>query len=110
MRPLIAILAVLGLAACGGGQSSRPQPSYENYNETRAPHAAPTEAQAASREQIRAAQQTLKDGGFYTGQVDGVWGPATQDALSRYQTAHNLPATGKLDQPTQDVMRQPPPP
>jgi peptidoglycan hydrolase-like protein with peptidoglycan-binding domain len=32
--------------------------------------------------------------------IDGDFGPATQSAVEQFQTAHGLPVTGLVDQPT----------
>lgn len=42
----------------------------------------------------RAVQQRLKDLGFYTGNVDGISGPATQRAVKLFQQQHHLDADG----------------
>jgi peptidoglycan hydrolase-like protein with peptidoglycan-binding domain len=54
----------------------------------------------SSPEMIRRAQVALKDQGYYEGQVDGIMGPRTSEALRTYQREHNLPETGRLDQET----------
>jgi hypothetical protein len=54
----------------------------------------------SSPEMIRRAQAALKDQGYYEGQVDGIMGPRTSQALRTYQREHNLPETGKLDPET----------
>jgi peptidoglycan hydrolase-like protein with peptidoglycan-binding domain len=54
----------------------------------------------SSPEMIRRAQNALKTQGYYEGQVDGVAGPRTSNALKTYQREHHLPETGKLDQET----------
>ena len=41
-------------------------------------------------------QQALADRGFFTGQVDGNWGPSSLDALKRFQASQNLDVDGKL--------------
>jgi len=45
-------------------------------------------------------QTVLQEQGHYKGEVDGLVGPQTQQALAVYQTAHNLAPTGAIDQPT----------
>ena len=35
-------------------------------------------------------QQALADRGFFTGSVDGNWGPSSLDALKRFQASQNL--------------------
>ena len=45
-------------------------------------------------------QQSLALAGYYTATVDGVYGPATVDAVEALQKAHDLPVTGAMDQAT----------
>ena len=45
-------------------------------------------------------QSTLQEQGYYRGEVDGLVGPLTQEALAAYQTAQNLEPTAAIDQPT----------
>lgn len=49
---------------------------------------------------IRSAQQQLKTDGYYTGPIDGVYGPMTQAAIKKYQSDKNLTVTGRLDKQT----------
>lgn len=52
------------------------------------------EAGALSTAQVKALQQALNDLGFEAGPADGLPGPATQNAIRRYQSAHGLPPDG----------------
>ncbi len=45
-------------------------------------------------------QATLQEQGYYRGEVDGLMGPLTRDALAGYQRDHGLVSTAALDQPT----------
>jgi N-acetylmuramoyl-L-alanine amidase len=45
-------------------------------------------------------QTVLQEQGLYKGEVDGLVGPMTQEALTAYQSALGLEATGTIDQPT----------
>ena len=47
-----------------------------------------------------ALQTSLSTAGYYDGPVDGVYGPATADAVAQLQTDEGLPATGFVDQAT----------
>ena len=51
-------------------------------------------------EQVRAAQQALKDKGHDPGEIDGKMGPKTQAALKDYQSKEGLKASGRLDAET----------
>ena len=58
------------------------------------------QAEAAVREYTAALQQSLLDAGDDDGEVDGVYGPATVDAIEGLQQAHGLPVTGTVDKAT----------
>ncbi len=58
------------------------------------------QAEAAVRAYTTALQQSLSDAGFYDGAVDGVYGPATVDAVEALQKTHGLPVTGTVDKAT----------
>ena len=45
-------------------------------------------------------QAVLQHQGFYQGEVDGLLGPLTRDALAAYQDAKGLERTAAIDQPT----------
>ena len=53
-----------------------------------------------SRDQIERLQQALNDNGFDSGEVDGVFGPQTSAALSRFQSKAGLQPTGRMDEQT----------
>src|SRR5215831_16491849 len=54
----------------------------------------------ASKDDIRNAQQALKDKGTYTGPVDGTMNAETKKALRDFQQKNNLEATGTLNHET----------
>jgi hypothetical protein len=45
-------------------------------------------------------QSVLQEQGYYHGEVDGLVGPLTQEALAEYQGAQGLEPTSAIDQPT----------
>ena len=45
-------------------------------------------------------QASLQEQGYYQGEVDGLMGPLTQQALADFQRDHGLITTAALDQPT----------
>ena len=47
-----------------------------------------------------ALQTVLKNAGLYSGEIDGVYGPATVDAVEQVQSTNGLPVTGYVDQAT----------
>ncbi len=51
-------------------------------------------------DQVRSAQENLKNLGFYTGPVDGALNADTKGAVRRFQMNHELNATGDLDSET----------
>lgn len=52
---------------------------------------------APTPERISEIQQALAKDGSYTGTPNGNWDDSTQDALRKFQEAHGLTPTGKLD-------------
>jgi len=49
-------------------------------------------------------QASLQEQGYYTGDVDGLLGPLTQDALVNFQNSNGLAPTGSIDEPTLDAL------
>jgi murein L,D-transpeptidase YcbB/YkuD len=64
------------------------------------------QAEAAVRDYTTALQRSLSDTGYYDGEVDGVYGPATVDAVETLQDAHSLPVTGTVDKATADALEE----
>ena len=66
-------------------------PQYDNENteavDDGVPVADPT---------VQAVQTQLTQLGYYNGPADGFFGPATRDAVAKYQIARNLTVTGSL--------------
>jgi Putative peptidoglycan binding domain len=49
-------------------------------------------------------QASLQEQGYYKGEVDGLLGPLTREALTAYQSDHGLYATAAIDEPTLDSL------
>jgi Putative peptidoglycan binding domain len=49
-------------------------------------------------------QAALQDMGYYDGEVDGLLGPITREALTAYQADHGLYTTAAIDEPTLDAL------
>ncbi len=57
-------------------------------------------AEQALTEYTVALQNALHTTGYYNGKIDGIYGPATVEAVKQLQTAKGLPATGYVDRAT----------
>jgi uncharacterized membrane protein YkoI len=60
-------------------------------------------ASLSSRD-IRRVQTALNRPGYDIDRVDGIWGPDTAQAVTRFQRQRGLPATGQLDQQTVNAL------
>jgi peptidoglycan hydrolase-like protein with peptidoglycan-binding domain len=58
------------------------------------------EAQNAVQDYTVKLQTALQTAGYYSGPIDGVYGPTTVAAVKQVQTANGLPVTGLVDQAT----------
>jgi peptidoglycan hydrolase-like protein with peptidoglycan-binding domain len=63
------------------------------------------QAEAAVRAYTTALQTSLSGAGYYDGEIDGVYGPATVGAVEALQQAHGLPSTGTVDKATADALQ-----
>jgi hypothetical protein len=73
---------------------------YDNTDNNSVPAADPT---------VEATQEELAQQGYYTGPVDGIFGPTTRDAVAKYQTANQLNVTGSLSPDTLQSLGLPEP-
>lgn len=64
---------------------------------------------AADSVTVQAVQTQLLQLGYYNGSIDGVFGPATRDAVARYQIAKQLSVTGSLSPDTLQSLGLPSP-
>ena len=58
------------------------------------------QAQEAVAGYTSALQEALAEAGYYDGEIDGVYGPETVDAIQALQEAAGLPTTGAMDKAT----------
>jgi Putative peptidoglycan binding domain len=56
---------------------------------------------------VEATQERLAQLGYYNGPVDGIFGPATRDAVANYQIANQLNVTGSLSPDTMQSLGLP---
>jgi len=60
----------------------------------------------ATGPQVKLLQTALKSLGFYTGAIDGSFGPATQSAVEQFQSANSLTADGVVGPQTLEKLKQ----
>jgi murein L,D-transpeptidase YcbB/YkuD len=63
------------------------------------------QARSAARDYTLALQKSLAEAGYLKGEVDGVYGPATVEAVQALQKANDLPVTGTVDKATDAALR-----
>lgn len=63
------------------------------------------QAEATVRAYTTALQEDLATAGFYTGAIDGVYGPQTVQAVEDLQEAAGLPVTGAMDRATTEALQ-----
>jgi peptidoglycan hydrolase-like protein with peptidoglycan-binding domain len=97
------LFCVASLSGCSLFRSPSPAPAPV-VSHAVTPAAASVRDSTMSQDQIKDAQTKLASEGLYAGKVDGVWGPSTEAAVSKYQSNHSLEATGKLNSQTLDSM------
>ena len=96
-----ALAATLSLSAVvAAAQTNAPNTTTANTNaaKKRGP------VFRATKEQIRRAQEILKQRNFYAGESTGKLDPATRDGLKKYQEAEGLKVTGTLNAATLQKM------
>ena len=88
-------------ASVGGSQSERARESGVPLPKG-SPHSGTVERGAgqSSMNNVKQAQQALKDKGYDPGPVDGMMGARTKEAIKSFQSASNIEATGTLDAET----------
>lgn len=64
------------------------------------PQEQPTITIGARGDQVRIVQKYLADGGFYAGEIDGIFGPVTAKAVKDFQRSSYLPVNGIVDKET----------
>ncbi len=63
-----------------------------------------TYARGSSGETVREIQQLLLDWGYYSGEVDGVFGSQTEDAVEYFQRKNGLTVDGKVGPATLEAL------
>ena len=68
-----------------------------------------SEQSAPALSLVEEAQKLLHTAGYYTGEVDGLYGPMTRDAVIRFQSEHALEENGQISKALLNSMRDAPP-
>ena len=63
-----------------------------------------TYAKGSSGETVREIQQLLLDWGYYSGEVDGIFGSETEDAVEYFQSKNGLTVDGKVGPATLEAL------
>ncbi len=92
---LLVLMASPGVALAQLPGEPKPPLQYDPVADMRY-----TFERGAPNETVRAAQQVLRDKGYYRSAVDGVLGPEVRAAISTFQKAQGLKRTASLDRPT----------
>lgn len=111
--------AAFGAGAQYGGQQqtqggSVQQPPYQGEETAQQADVQPSIGQdqgaqgmqaALSDDAVRQLQQKLKDEGYYQeGDVDGIWGPKTEQAVQSFQESQGIESSGQLNAQTVDAL------
>ena len=75
------------------------------YADQNAPAAYTDQPQSYDGSRVTEVQRALAREGYYDGAIDGTIGPATRNALRRYQREHGLEGTGRIDQGVIEALR-----
>jgi peptidoglycan hydrolase-like protein with peptidoglycan-binding domain len=101
------IAAPAAAQTAGEGKSKTPSAAPSTGGDTAKPDAMKSDSMksdtmksAGNREQVKSAQEALKQKGFDPGAADGVMGPKTRTALKDFQKKEKLNETGRLDAET----------
>lgn len=97
-----------GVGAAGGayGEQAVEEAREATQSQTQMEQSAAAQPARMSREEIRQAQRVLQERGYYRGQIDGIVGPRTREAVAQYQRRQGLPQTAQLDGRTVDSLMQ----
>ena len=99
---LVAGLAVVAAVLLYGSYATS-QGVQQPVPGSRTPHP-DTLSAGWAEDNVREVQMKLREGGFYSGEIDGVYSSELAAALTRYQIRNGLPITGQLDVDTSKAL------
>jgi phage tail tape-measure protein len=92
--PVGAVVGGVGGAYAGNEVAGKPTVSGSTSSPSSARPSSPYESGL-----VRNVQQALNDKGYNAGPIDGQWGPATEDAVRKFQRASGLTETANSSNP-----------
>lgn len=96
----LAVIAMGATAACVSRTAAKP----ETPSEYSAVLPAAVLKQGARGNEVKEVQRRLKDWGYYSGAVDGIYGAGTMDAVRRFQEKNGLTADGVCGKATYQAL------
>ena len=72
------------------------------------PHPAGTYRNGDTGDEVKTIQKSLKEKNYYKGPINGKFGPLTEEAVIRFQTANNLEVDGIVGKITLELIKTPP--
>jgi hypothetical protein len=114
VAPLLLVLWAAGAFGGGGPSPTRPVTTATQAPPTTTAPTAPVPVQPPATtltpgntgDQVKHLQRALARLGYSPGRVDGSYGPATQNALKRFQQANSLQPDGVLGPRTLKLLKQ----
>jgi hypothetical protein len=100
----LAVVAAVLLYRTYTTQQSVNQSVPRNANISGATPRAEALSSGWTEDNVREVQTKLREGGFYSGQIDGAYSNELAAALTRYQIRNELPITGQLDADTSKAL------
>lgn len=96
---------VCGCMCCDGSSLSyKCAPYYPSCVEK--PVRSKKNAEKISQDSLMVIQTSLKELGYYTGEVDGLYGRNTSKAIKKFQKDNDLDASGDIDSGTEDRLNE----
>jgi peptidoglycan DL-endopeptidase LytE len=101
---IFAAASALALTVGSGAMAAQSAMPPNASPAARAEQSTTMQNQGEPRAEVKEVQQKLKSESLYKGNVDGILGPETQQALKQFQKKNNLQQTGRLDDQTEQKL------
>ena len=94
---LIAVLATLARGSLSFAEDQFSNQSLKQVEASALQKAKRSYSQSYEKETLYQAQKKLKELGYDSGQLDGIWGKKTENAIKKFQSDNSLSMTGRID-------------